>query len=132
MYLLGGGLSLLLAIALCIHVVRSGQQLYWVLIILVFQPIGGIVYLVAIVLPDMVGGRTARRVSRAARETLDPGRGYRQAKAAYDDAPTVANGMRLAQAATAQGRHSEAEALYRQAAQGIHADDPAILLGHAA
>ena len=72
MFLLGGGLSLLLAIALCVHAVRSGQQLYWVWIILVFQPFGGIVYLIAIVLPEMFGGTTARRVSQAARATLDP------------------------------------------------------------
>jgi hypothetical protein len=131
MFLIGGGLSLLLALALCVHAVRSGQQLYWVWIILVFQPLGAIVYLVAIVLPEMFGGTTARRVGKMARETLDPTRAYRDARTRYDDSPTVANAMRLAQAAAAHGRHDEAEALYREAAQGIHADDPTLLLGRA-
>jgi len=126
-----GGLSLIFAIALCVHAVRSGQQLYWIWIILVFQPLGGLIYLVAIVLPDLFGGTTARRIGKAARETLDPTRAYRDARAAYDDTPTVANGMRLAQAAAAHGRHDEAEALYREAAQGVHADDPTLLLGRA-
>jgi hypothetical protein len=39
--------------------------------------------------------------------------------------------MRLAAAAATLGRHGEAEQLYAEAAQGIHADDPALLLGRA-
>jgi hypothetical protein len=131
MFPFGFGLSLLFSIALCVHVVRSNQQIYWIWIILFLQPLGGLVYLVAIVAPDMFGRTTARRLGKATRQTLDPTRGYRGAKAAYDDSPTVANALRLAQAASAQGRHDEAEALYRDAAQGIHAEDPTLLLGHA-
>ena len=48
-----------------------------------------------------------------------------------DDTATVHNRMRLAAAAAALGRHAEAEQLYAEAAQGIHADDPALLLGRA-
>jgi hypothetical protein len=126
-----GGFALLLTIALCIHVVRTGREFFWLWIIILAQPIGGLVYLVAIVLPELLGGRTARRLGQATRQTLDPNRAYREAKASYDDSPTVANGMRLAQAAAGLGRHGEAEALFREAAQGVHADDPALLLGRA-
>lgn len=125
------GLSLIFSVALCVHVVRTNQPMYWLMIILMLQPLGGIVYLVAIILPSLSGGPTARRIQRTARETLDPGREYREAKAACDDTPTVHNQMRLAKAAAGLGRHDEAEALYRAAAQGIHADDPALLLGRA-
>ncbi|MGH6956009.1 MAG: tetratricopeptide repeat protein, partial [Caulobacteraceae bacterium] len=38
---------------------------------------------------------------------------------------------RMAAAAASLGRHAEAEQLYAGAAQGIHADDPALLLGRA-
>jgi hypothetical protein len=125
------GLSLLFSIALCVHVVRTRQEMYWLLIILMLQPLGGIVYLVAIVLPGSFGGATARRASAAARAQLDPGRGYRAAAADLSQAPTVHNQMRLAKAAAALGRHEEAERLYAQAAQGIHAEDPVLLLGRA-
>ena len=80
-------------------------------------------------MPDIFGGTTARRVSAAARETLDPHREYREAKAACDDTPTVRNQSRLATAAMHMGRYDEAEALFRQAAHGVHADDPVLLLG---
>jgi hypothetical protein len=125
------GLSLIFSIVMCVHVVRTNQAMYWLMIILMLQPLGGVVYLIAIVLPELSGGPTARRIQRTARETLDPGREYREAKIACDDTPTVHNQMRLAKAASGLGRHDEAEALFRAAAQGIHADDPALLLGRA-
>jgi hypothetical protein len=125
------GVSLLFSILLCVHVVRTNQNMYWLWLILMIPWLGGLVYVAAIILPDLMGGRTARRVGSAARQTLDPGRTYRQAKTDYDDAPTVAHAMHLAAAAAALGRHAEAETLYREAAQGVHADDPALLLGRA-
>jgi hypothetical protein len=125
------GLSLLFSIALCVHVVRTRQEIYWLMIILMLQPLGGVVYLIAIVLPGAFGSTTARRATAAARTRLDPGRDYRDAAAALDQAPTVHNQMRLAKAAASLGRHDEAERLYADAAQGIHADDPVLLLGRA-
>jgi hypothetical protein len=125
------GLSLLFSIALCVHVVRTGQPIYWLAIILLLQPIGGLIYLLAIVAPSFAGGTTARRVTRSVRQTLDPSREYREAKVANDDTPTVHNQIRLARAAAALGRHGEAEGLWANAAQGIHARDPVLLLGRA-
>jgi hypothetical protein len=127
----GGLLFLLIPIALCVHVVRTNQQLYWLLIILLLGPIGWAIYAIAIVIPQMAGGTRAKRMGMAARDALDPGREYRLAKAALEETPTVHNRMRLAAAAAHSGRWDEAEALYRDAAQGIHADDPTILLGRA-
>lgn len=128
----GFGLSLILSIALCVHVVRTHREMYWLWIILAFPFVGALIYFVAIVLPELMGGKTARTLGSAARDTLDPDRDYRHAKAAHDDTPTVANAIRLAAAAAALGRHAEAEALYRDAAQGVHAEDPTLLLGRAA
>ncbi len=121
--------SLAFSIALCVHAVRSGQATFWLWIILMFQPLGGVVYVAAVILPDLLGGRTARKLSKAAQTRLDPERDYRTAKQAVDDAPTVRNRMRLAEAAAALGRWDEAEACWREAATGVHADDPTLLLG---
>lgn len=125
------GLWLLVCIGLAVHVVRTGRELFWLWIILVFQPLGGIVYLVAIFLPELLRGSGAQRLQAAARETLDPMREYREAKAACEDTPTVRNQSRLAAAAAGLGRYDEAERWYREAAHGIHAEDPALLLGRA-
>ena len=134
--LLGGSLplialSLIFSIALAVHVVRTGRELFWLWIILIFQPLGGLVYFLAIVLPELTRGPAARRLEQSARAALDPMREYREARQACEDTPTVRNQSRLAQAAAALGRHDEAERLYAEAAHGIHAEDPALLLGRA-
>ncbi len=124
-------LSLALSVALCVHAVRTRQDSFWLWIILMFQPLGGLVYFVAIVVPALVRGPRARKLKEGAREALDPQRDYREARAAMDDTPTVQHRMRFAAAAMAIGRFEEAEAAYREAAQGVHADDPALQLGRA-
>jgi hypothetical protein len=123
------GLSLLFSVLLCVHVVRTGREMYWLWIILMFQPIGGLVYAVAILIPSLMGGPAVRKAREAARETLDPTREYRAAKQAADDTPTVHNRMRHAAAAGELGKWDEAEAIYRGAAQGVHAEDPALAYG---
>jgi hypothetical protein len=125
------GLSIAFSVALCVHVVRTGREMYWLFIILMFQPLGGVVYAILNVMPDIFGGTTARRITVAARETLDPTREYREARQAVEDTPTVRNQSRLAAAAIGLGKYDEAERLYVEAAQGIHAEDPALLLGRA-
>jgi hypothetical protein len=125
------GLSLIFSIALCVHVVRTGQQMYWLMIILLFQPLGGLVYLIAIIAPEFLGGAKAQKARQAARQVLDPQREYREATKAVDDAPTVTNRSRLAVAASGLGKHAEAERLYAEALQGMYADDPQLLLGRA-
>jgi len=124
-------LYVLFAAALCWHAVRTRQEMFWLWIILLFPWLGGLIYIIIIVLPGLFRGPTARKLGHATRETLDPTRSYRDAKAAYDLAPTVHNQMRLALAAGELGRHEEAERLYGEALQGVHADDPALLLGRA-
>jgi hypothetical protein len=129
----GGGLllSLLVTVLLCVHVVRTNQQVFWIFVLVLLGPLGWLIYLGAVIIPEMLGGTRAKRMGMAARDALDPGREYRTAKAAMADTATVHNRMRLAAAAAALGRHAEAEQLYAEAAQGIHADDPALLLGRA-
>src|ERR1700693_2756214 len=146
MFLFGSGLpSLLIAtapllkeIALCVHVVHNNQPLYWIFLILFVPVLGSVVYLIAIVIPELTGGTRAKRMGIGARGAPGAGRGVRpaeagprQAKQATDETPTVQNRRRLAAAAASLGRHAEAEQLYGEAMQGIHADDPALLPGRA-
>ena len=123
------GLGLLFSIALCVHVVRTGQNMMWLYLILFLSPLGGVVYLIAVVVPSMTGSPAARKAREAARDTLDPTRDYRQAKQAVDESPTVHNRMRMAAAAGELGRWDEAEGLYRAAAQGVHAEDSDLAYG---
>lgn len=123
--------SLGVSIALCFHIVRTRQDTFWLWIVLMFQGIGSLVYIAVILIPSVLGGDGARKLRKNAEAALDPGREYREAKAALLDTPTVHNQMRFASAAMAQGRYAEAEQAYREAASGVHAEDAALLLGRA-
>jgi hypothetical protein len=127
--MLYAGAILLFSILMAVHVVRTGQNYMWLWAILVLQPFGGLVYLAVVIAPELMGRPRAQRLGDSALRALDPGREYREAKAALAQTPTVRNQSRLAAAAAALGRHEEAERLFAEAAHGVHADDPAILLG---
>lgn len=114
-----------------IHVVRTGQQMYWLWILVIGGPLGAAIYFLAVIVPEFAGGRAARGVGRAAQNALDPERDYRNAVRALDDTPTLGNRMRVAQAAEALGRWSDAEQQWALSLEGHGADDAAVLMGHA-
>lgn len=114
-----------------IHAVRSGQQMYWLWILVIAPVLGPLIYFFAVLVPEFAGGRTARGVSQAARQALDPERDYRRTKQALDETPTIGNRMRFAQAAEGLGRWEEAEAQWAQCIEGPWAEDPTVLMGNA-
>jgi hypothetical protein len=114
-----------------IHAVRTGRQNNWLWILVVGGSLGAAVYFFAVMLPDLMGGRTARGLGKAAQQALDPDRDYRHALRALEDTPTIGNRMKLAQAAAALGRWDDAEAQWALCAGGHWGDDPTILLSHA-
>ena len=113
-----------------IHVVRTGREMYWLWIFIIGPLIGPAFYFFAVLMPEMMGGRTGRNISKAARQAIDPDRDFRNAMRALDETPTVGNRMRVAQAAAALGRWSDAEAQWALCIEGHWAEDPTILMGH--
>ncbi|MEK7266916.1 MAG: hypothetical protein AAB227_12545 [Pseudomonadota bacterium] len=124
-------LSYLPALICGIHVVRTGQNMYWIMLLVIGGPLGALIYFFAIMLPDLTGGRTARKVTGAASRLIDPERDYKQALKRLDDSPTVDARMKAAHAAAAIGRWEDAERMWSGSATGRWAEDPTILLGHA-
>ena len=49
---LGLGLHVIVALFFAIHAMRSGQQMYWLIILFSFPLLGSVVYFVAIYLPS--------------------------------------------------------------------------------
>lgn len=122
-------LLMFLSMAASGHVFSTGRSLWWLLPIFLLPPFGAVAYAIHVMAPDLF--RSGRRVAVQTSRALDPGREYREARTALEETPTVRNRARLATAAAALGRHDEAERLFGEAAQGVHADDPALLLGRA-
>ena len=114
-----------------IHVVRTGREMFWLWLFIIGPLIAPAFYLFAVLVPSWMGGTGARKVGQVARQTLDPERDYRNALRTLEDTPTVGARMKVAHAAAALGRWSDAEAQWALASEGAWADDPAILMGHA-
>jgi len=123
------GLNFVLAIFCAIHVVRTGQQLYWLFILFAFPVLGSIVYFLAIYLPNSRLQRKAFRAMDAAGRLLDPNREVREARSAFEETPTAQNQMRLASALLGVGDVPAAVQAYEACLRGPFANDPEIRFG---
>jgi hypothetical protein len=126
-------LSLLLQVACAVHAFRTGQDRFWIWIIIIAPGVGCLAYAAAVLLPALFGSRAAYQVGQKIQAKLDPERAVREARQALDMADTAHNRIRLADALLLRGDARDAAQLYDEALHGIFADDPAILfkLGHA-
>ncbi|MCF7750880.1 tetratricopeptide repeat protein [Bacillus subtilis subsp. subtilis] len=122
-------LSVVLQVCCCVHVVRSGRPLYWVLLLLMFSYLAVLVYVIVAVVPDLRARRSGDRVLRKVRAHLDPGRDARAASEQLEVVDTPENRRRLATECLRIGDFAGAEQACRRALKGIYADDPDMLLG---
>lgn len=122
----GIGLHVIVAIFFAIHAMRSGQQMYWLMILFAFPLLGSIVYFFAIYLPDSRLQHGARKAVAAVGRALDPTRELREAREAFNFTPTAQNQMRLAAALLEAGDAKEAAANYEACLKGPFASDAEI------
>jgi hypothetical protein len=124
-------LSYLPSLLCGVHAVRTGRPMFWLWILIIAPVLGPAIYVLAELAPEWFGGRTATRLRASMRKVMEPEREYREAKEAAYETPSAGARLRLGHAAMALKKYEEAEAQFRQAAQGQFADDPAILMAHA-
>ena len=115
--------SVLVQIVCAVHVIRTGRNSLWVMVIVFFSLLGCFAYFVIEVLPGYAGNRHVRQARASVTAKLDPQRDLRQAQMQLELADTVANRISVADAAFALGRYGEAEPLYREALDRVHGDD---------
>jgi hypothetical protein len=123
---IGLGLHILIALFFAVHVIRSGQQMYWLIVLLSFPLLGSIVYFVAVYLPDSRLERGARKTVAAVVKSMDPERELREARADFDYTPSAQNQMRLAKALLEANAASDAAKHYEACLKGPFAADPEI------
>lgn len=121
-------LSLVIQVALIIHVLKTGREYWWILLLLFLPGIGSIIYFVVEILPSLRGSMTARRTARRVTGLIDPGRNLRQQTLEYQRSHNVDSATRLATELIKDGKADEAIEVCEQARSGIFEDDPTILL----
>lgn len=128
---IGLGVHLLVALFFAVHAMRTGRQMYWLIILFSFPLLGSIVYFLAEYLPASRLERGIHKAARAAVKTLDPTRALREAQHAFDLTPTAQNRMRLAGALLEAGYVDRAVEQFDECLKGPFATDPEIRLGAA-
>jgi hypothetical protein len=124
-----GLLGLLLYAGCIFHAIKTGRINYWLMILVFLPGIGSVAYLLLEVLPEMRNSRTARRAASGLVNTLDPDRAMRRHSENLEIADTADNKRHLAEECMKRGQWKDAEQLYRSAAVGPLAGDPALLIG---
>ncbi|MES2317419.1 MAG: hypothetical protein V4631_07965 [Pseudomonadota bacterium] len=126
MPILGLGVHFLIALFFAVHVVRTGRELYWLILLFSFPLLGSLVYFLAIFLPQSRLERTLGKAVGAVGRSLDPGRAMREAQQAFDLTPTAHNQTRLAGAMLEAGMYSQAVEQFEACLRGPFSGDPEI------
>jgi hypothetical protein len=124
-----GLITLLLIAVAIVHAVRHGNVFPWVYIIIFLPAIGSLIYIAAVIVPQLVRSRGAAAFGVRARQLADPNKSFRQAHRAAEMVGSVDAKRALAEEYVARGNYAGAVEIYRDAAQGQFKDDPAVLLG---
>src|SRR5262245_15854299 len=101
-------LHVLLGVACAVHVVRTGRSYFWIYIVLIFPIVGPLIYVVAELLPGLIGARTVRHATTTARRIFDPEKAYREASRNLQISPTAHNMCALAEACIDRQSYDEA------------------------
>lgn len=122
-------LSIVVQLALVVHIMKTGRNTSWVFIVLFFPLIGSLAYFIIELLPELTNTRTAKSAQRSLAKAVDPDKELREATEQYDLARTAQNAMRLARQHLERGHFREAKELYERSLSGVHSDDPDLLIG---
>jgi hypothetical protein len=122
-------LSILIQACLIVHVIKTGRNMIWIWAIALLPLVGSIAYAAVEILPDIAGGRTARRAKTGVQRMIDPDRDLRRASAEVEVSGNVDARRRLAEELFDRGQYDSAIDVYQSGLKGIFEHDPTLLLG---
>lgn len=120
---------ILVALYFGVHAIRTGRNMYWLVVLFMFPLLGSIVYFFAEYMPEMRHSRVARKATSAVKDLIDPNREWREANLAFERTPSVENRSRLAEALMGVGRSKDAVEHYEACVAGPYAKDSKLRLG---
>ena len=129
LYYVLSGLFFLVPLLLIIHIIRTGRNYIWILVVLLGSGIGALAYFIVEILPDLLRGRTARRATSSLLGVVDPARDLRDAEKNLRLNDSVDSRRKFADELLSRGRFDEAIEHYRSAMTGIYEHEPLLMLG---
>jgi hypothetical protein len=122
-------LSIAIQVGLIVHVIKTGRNMIWILALGLLPLVGSIAYLVVEILPELLGGRTARRAKSGVQRMMDPDRDLRRASAEVEISGNVDARRRLAEELLERDQFDAAIDVYQGGLKGIFEHDPTLLVG---
>jgi len=122
-------LSIIVQVALIIHVVKTGRNQIWIWVLALLSLPGAIAYIAVEILPELFRSRTAQRTARGLRKAMDPGADLRRYENEARVASNVASRQRYAEELVRHERYDEAIGQYREALTGLYEHDPNLMQG---
>jgi len=120
-------LPIILQVLLVIHVLKTGQERFWIFLLIFLPMVGVLAYFFMVLLPYLRHSDEVAATGRALKKALDPGAELRSLEAAYEESDTFENTKKLADAYKALGREEEAHSLYTSCLQGLYSEDEEVL-----
>ncbi len=121
--------TLLLQVALVVHIVKTGQSTMWIWIVIMLPLAGSIAYLILVVLPQITGSKTGRKAAKTLQKAVNPHKDLQNAMLNYSMSDSIENSMKLAEAFHRENRFEEAAKLFERCLTGVHIHDPYIMQG---
>lgn len=120
-------ISLLVQVALVVHVVKTGRNTMWIWIIVMLPLAGALAYFIVEVAPSLSGSRTGRRAAVSLDKTINPNKGLNQAVRDVSISDTVENRLALAEELFHKEEYAKVRELLVNCLKGVHQDDPDIM-----
>lgn len=121
-------LDLIIAFCCVIHVFKTGQDRYWIYIVIILPVAGFLAYLLMVVLPGLLNSRQGYKVTNKIKKILNPQAELKEALKANETAETYANQKRLGDAYLGVKEYQQALMVYLRILKGLYATDPELLL----
>lgn len=128
-YLFSSAVSLLIILAVVVHILRTGRSMLWLWLVILLPGIGVLAYLIVEVIPEMLRGRGVRRAKSALIDVVDPARDLRDAQKNLRLNDSVDSRRKFADELLTRGRYDEAIEHYRAAMTGIYEHEPLLMFG---
>jgi hypothetical protein len=122
-------LIIAIQVGLIVHVIKTGRSMLWILAIGLLPLVGSLAYAAVEILPEVFGGRTARRAKSGVQRMIDPDRELRRASAEVEISGNVDARRRLAEELFERSQFDAAIDVYQGGLKGIFEHDPTLLLG---
>lgn len=122
-----GLLTLIFQASLAVHAYRTGRD-NWIYIIIFVPAVGGLVYFLTQIVPDLWYSATGQRASQNLSRIVTPSRNIQRLRDELAMLDTVQNRQLLARECVKVGEYQEAIELFTSCLNGLYQTDPYILL----